>query len=549
MPKRWLFPWLTSLSILLSACTPDARPSAQQPPSQTSGAVQILRVASLGAPPRNFHPYPEPQEYNQPLVDAWTLMGAGLIGVDYDKQDWVVDPRTDMARELPTVSNDGRTFTFILRDDIKWSDGKPIVADDFVFAFENARKEENNFIGLDDLLRIESVRTPTQRTLEVTLDQTYARFIAVGFATLGPVPKHIWEGKPWLDPQGNPEILKPTVVNGPYVLKEVNADHHAYTRNPNWWGKRPNFDEVTFLNAGPQTALELLKTRQADWTQNVPPSQYADAKVSGNVNVVEWTGATGSYRLVLFNLQRPFLSDKRVREALSRAINRQDLVQFEEGLATPQFGLYPQGNTKWLNTSVERYEFDLSRSRQLLQDAGYRLDGTTLRDASGQPVKIEIIWPTTSQPRGKIAAYLQQQWKGLGVDVVVTGLEFATFADKYSRQRDYDVAMGTYGGGSFDPDTVKEQYRTNGTQNTGGYSNPRVDQLLEQGLVEQDESRRKQIYDEIQRLVVDDLPSFQMVTLKGLTAFDRRVTGVSPGKGGDILQQNNMQILDWSLAQ
>jgi peptide/nickel transport system substrate-binding protein len=532
---------------LIAGCTTPLQPAATGSTTEAK-AGGVLRVSTLGPPPKVFHPYPEDQYYTGPHSDAWTLLGASLISIDWDKLDYMADPRQDMAKDLPKISNDGRTFTYTLRDDIKWSDGKPITVDDFTFAFENARKPENNYIGIDDLERIESFRAPDAKTIEVTLDKQYAKFLAIGYSSVSPVPKHIWQGKPWNDPQGNPELLRPTVVNGPYQLQSVDTEQAVFARNPNWWGKKPNFDQIVMLSGTPATALEFLKTGRADWAEQFPPAQYSEAKALDSANVVEWTGATGTYRVMLYNTKRPLLSDKRVREALARAINRQDLIQYENDLATPQYGFYTQGNTKWLNPNVEKYDFDLNKSKQLLRDAGFELQGTTLRK-DGQPVTLEIIYPTTSEPRKKLATYLQQQWKQLGIDATVTGLEFTTFTDKYARQKDFDIAMGTYGGGSFDPESTSSQIKSTGTQNSTGYSNPRVDQLIELGVVEQDDAKRKQIYDEIQKIVMDDLPAYYMVTTKNFTAFSKKVQGVKPLKGGDILQQNNAQFMDWAVTQ
>lgn len=547
MPLRRICAAAVIVTLLVTACV--AVPGREEARSgDTPRRGGTLYVATLGGAPKVLHPYPEPQHATTPLSDASTLMWAGLISIDYDTLDWVADPRRSMARELPRVSADGRTYTFTLRDDIRWSDNQPITTADFLFAYENASKPENNCVCLDDLERIQSYRALDDRTLEITLKEPLARFLALGTVDVGAIPRHVWEGKPWLDPVGNPEILKPTVVSGPYLPKEISAERHSYVRNPNYWGKQPNIDEIVFVSATPTTTLELLKTGQVQWAQNFPPAQYAEAKRLRGINVIEWSGATGSYRVIEFNLRRPFLSDKRVREALVRAIKRADIIQFEDDLAVPQYGFYTQGNTKWVNNNLERYEYDLERSRQLLREAGYRLDGNILRDPSGQQVRLDILWPTTSQPRGKMATYLQQQWRQLGIECSVTGLEFNAFVDKYQRAKDFDVVMGSFSAG-LDPDGVKSQIRSDGTQNATGYSNPRVDQLLEQGAVEQDERRRKEIYDEVQRIVVDDLPVFYLVTLKNFTAFDQKVKGVSPLKGGDLLTQNNLQVVDWYLSE
>jgi peptide/nickel transport system substrate-binding protein len=540
---------LAAVMLVTAACSagtqrPAETGGGQQPAEQKGGT---LRISTLGGAPKVLHPYPEPELYTTSHSEAWNLMGAGLISIDWNTLDWTVDPRTDLATELPRVSNDGKTFTFTLRQDAKWSDGRPLTSADFLFAYENAVKPENNFIGLDDLERIESFQTPDPRTMVVTLKEQYARYVALSTAAVGPVPKHIWEGKPWLDPAGNPEILKPTVVAGPYVPDEISVERHSYVRNPSWWGKAPNFDRIEFVNASPQTALELLKTRQVEWTQQFPPSQFNEAKTIGHANVIDWPSAIGNYRVITFNLQRPLLAEKRVREALVRAVNRADLIQFEDDLAVPQISLYPPTN-KWANPNVERYDFDLNRSRQLLQEAGYRQDGNVLRDRNGQAVTLEILYPTTSVPRQKMAAYLQQQWRQLGIEATVTGMEFNAFVTRYNREKNFDVVMGSWSQNSPDAEGFREQFRTNGAQNSGGYSNPRVDELLDRGLVEKDEARRKQIYDELQQIIIGDLPQFSMIALKSFTAYDKKVAGVSPLKGGDIFTQTNSQYLDWYMT-
>lgn len=545
---------VTAVTLAAAACQSVAPPVSSSPtvqPSATAAARKggTLRTSTLGGLPKVLHPYPEAQNYTTPWSDSNVLTWAGLISVDYDKLDYVANPQKDLAKELPKISADGKTFTFTLRDDIKWSDGKPITSADFLFAWQQASKKENNYVGYTDLLaRIESYKTPDAKTIEVTLKEKLARFLALGQAAdISPVPKHIWEGKPWLDAAANPEVLKPSVVPGPYMIKEITAERATYARNPQWWGKSPNLDEVTFVGASPNTVLELLNTKQVDWAQSFPPAQYAQAKTIPHAAVFEWSGATGSYRVMQFNLARPNIKDKKFREALARSIRREDLLQFEENLAVPQYGFYTQGN-KWRFDGAEKYEYDIAKAKQLLVDAGYKLEAGVLKAPDGKPVKIDVLWPTTSQPRGKIATYAQQQWKQLGIETVVTGMEFNAFVDRYQRQKDFDIAMGSFSSG-LDPDGPKQQIVTGGTQNAMGYSNKRVDELLDDGAKEQDDTKRKAIYDEIQKIVMDELPIYNMITLKNFTAFDKKVKDIVPLKGGDIFRQNNRQFMEWWLEQ
>jgi peptide/nickel transport system substrate-binding protein len=526
---------------------PAAKPTEAAKPVAVAGGV--LRSSELGGAPKILHPYVESQQFTTPWSDGSTLMWANLIDIDWEKVEFVADPRRSMAKEMPKISNDGRTFTFTLRDDIKFSDGQPVTAADFQFAWDMASKKENNWVGFTTTIeRIESFRTPDPKTVEVTLKEKLASYLAFSLASgIVAIPKHVWEGKSWLDATANPEVLKPTVVTGPYVPKEINAERHVYTKNPNWWGEKANIDEIQFISATPTTTLELLKTRQVEWAHNFPPAQWEDAQKIAHANAWPISGINSGYRLLQFNLDRPHVKDLKFRQALAHAINREDLVQFEDGLAEPQFGMYPVTNP-FSTDKVEKYAFDLNKSKQLLQEAGYRQQGNTLMGPDGQPVKIGILWPTTSQPRGKMATYAQQQWRQLGIETEVTGLEFNAFVDKYQRERDFDIAMGSFGGGSGDPDTSKAQVTTGGTQNAMNYSNKEVDQLMEQGAQEQDDAKRKTIYENVQRIVVSEMPQFYLVTYKSPTAMDKKVANVKPARGDDLLRRNNLQVINWSIT-
>ena len=179
----------------------------------------------------------------------------------------------------------------------------------------------------------------------------------------------------------------------------------------------------------------------------------------------------------------PFFSDQRVREALSRAVSRDDVLDVAEGgLATPQFSFIQPTNTKWSNPNVEKYDLDLDRAKQLLQAAGYQMQGGQLIGKDGQPVKLQVLYPTSSAPRAKIATYLQQQYKELGIDVEVKGLDFNAFTDQVNNKKDFDISLATYGGGSLDPELgPRAQLITGGQQNVTGYSNPEVDEPVQAG--------------------------------------------------------------------
>jgi peptide/nickel transport system substrate-binding protein len=525
---------------------PDAKPAAGQPAGPTTPGGTFV-IAAIGPLPKNAHPYPDSAAYS----DGWTqvarlIFGGGLIDQDANSLEYL-----PYAASEWNISPDGKTFTFKLRDGMKWSDGKPVVVDDYTFAYSEAIKEENDYVGLEDLERIESFTAPDPKTLVVVLKETLAKDVAIGVATaISPVPKHIWQGKSWTDPVANPEILKPTVVSGPYILKEMNpAEGASFERNPNWFKGQANFEKIVVKpSQQPTVAYELLKSNQAQWAPAIPPSQYTEAKQNPNLTMYEWNPANGLYRVVEFNVKREPLGDKKVREALSRALSREDLIQVaENGLGQPQFTFINPSNTKWYNPNVEKYDFDLNKAKQLRQEAGFKLEDGQLKGPNGQPVKIQVLYPVSSAPRAKIATYMQQQYKQLGIDVEVKGLDANAYFEE-AKKKNFDISLGSWGGGSIDPDLgPKGQLLSNGQQNITGFANDKVDQMFKQGAVELDEAKRKQLYNDLQKLVNDELPSMYLYSATSFSPMAKKVQGVQPSKLDSL--DTNDSLTRWAYAQ
>jgi peptide/nickel transport system substrate-binding protein len=528
-----------------AAATPTAVATAAAKPAATGG---VLTVAELGALSKTLHPYPDNASYTSTWQDAaYFIWNGGLLTFDGD----LLEYKPDMAKDWK-VDSDGKTFTFTLRDDLKWSDGTPVTVDDFLYAYEMAKDPKNDFVGLDDVERIESFTAPNATTIVVKLKELFARDVAIGVASIiGPVPSKVWKGKPWNDPTGNPEILNPSVVLGPYKQKEFKqAEIAVFEPVTTHFAGKPSLEQI-ILKPGqqPTVAYELLKSGQAQWAPHIPPSQYTEAKNNPDLVMLEWTPANGAYRVLEFNTTRNFLKDKRVREAIARAINREDLIQVaENGLGRPQYSFINPANTKWYNPNVEKYDFDLAKSKALLEQAGYKLDGGALKGADGQPIKLTVFWPTTSAPRGKIATYLQQQLKGLGIEVEVRGMDFNAYTDQVGKKKDYDLSLGTYGGGSIDPDlAAKAQLISTGQQNITGFKNEQVDTLFKQAAIEQDSAKRKAAYDEIQKLVATELPSHYLYSLLSFSPVSKKVSGMKPSKLSDLL--GGRQFMTWSVAK
>jgi peptide/nickel transport system substrate-binding protein len=529
-----------------TAETRAAQPAAEQAPTPTAAAAarRPLVQAYAADLSKTLHPYPDASSYTQAWLDTAALIwggadgGGALLAFDWDSLAY----RPAMAREMPRVSPDGKAFAFTLRDNLRWSDGSPITSEDFQFAYSQVSRDDSQYVQLDIVQDIAGVRVVDPKNLEIELREKRPRDVALGIANvIVPVPRKVWEGKSWTDATTNPEILNPSIVLGPFRVQEFKpAERAVFSAIDTYYVGKPRVPRVEILPNHPQTAaFEALKSGRANWVRNLPPALYADARTSPDLDVKEWTPANATYRTLEFNLTRPPLSDRRVREALALAVNRTDLLNMaDQGLGTPQYSFIQPSNTRWANSNVNKYDFDMQRAQQLLQEAG----------VAGQTVTLQVVFPSSSTPRARIAAYLQQQYAQLGIEVDVRGLNFTEYTDTVQNRHDFDISLAAWGGGSLDPDLgAKSQLIQNGQQNVTGYANPQVDEWFRQAASELDDARRRQLYDQIQVQVNADLPSHYLYALKAIDVFSRKVHGVTPRKS-DRLDANDA-LLSWSVSE
>jgi len=356
----------------------------------------------------------------------------------------------------------------------------------------------------------------------------------------------VWQGKPWYDVAANPELVKPTVVSGPYMVQSADPKAQiTFKVNPNWWQGKPIYDTIVFKGGSASTVVQSVKTGQADYTSSFPPAQYAAEKQDPAVSVYDWSAVNGTYRFVEYNMRRAPFNDKAMRVAVNYAIDRNNLVKLaENGLGSSQFS-FVNPQSPYYNKTINTYDYNLDTAKKTLADAGYTMSGDKLMGKDGKPVTIDIAYPTSSAPRGLIATYMQQQLKQLGITVNVDGKEFNAYLDQVVNKHDFDVSLQASGGGFPDPDSFKFYVTTDGTQNDAGYSNTQIDTLFKQGAQETDQTKRKDIYDQAQKILADDSPYFFLWNLNSFELFSAKVKGVQPGFKGSYHGFTNFDITRW----
>lgn len=476
-------------------------------------------------------------------VDGATVIGNAFEGLYRVDESDVEKPGVAKSCD---ISSDGITYTFHLRDDAKWSDGEPVTAKDFAYAWKRAldpktaaeyafqlyyikgAKEFNTGKGTADNVGIKVI---DDLTLEVTLVQPTSYFLNLTtFQTLMPVREDIVSANPdtWTT---NPATY---VTNGAFKLEEYNMkDSYVFVKNDNYYDKNSvKLNKLTFkMIVDSTSAYASLKNGEITSIDEVPTSEIETGKDAGLVQIYPCLG-TQYYCLNVGNnidkldpAVKAALSKLEVRKALNLAIDREKLVEeVLKGGQTPAHSYVPEG----LTINGEEFEnkdywdaskFDLDGAKKLLADAGYP-------NGEGLPT-FELTY-NTSQSVKLTAEAIQQMWAQAGINVTLKNEEWAVFQDT-RRTGNYDIARHAWSGDYVDPMTFLDMWTTGNPQNDAHFANSKYDELIKKAQAETDSKTRVGYLREAESILMDVqpiIPLYYNTWVKGiaLKAKDIRVS-------------------------
>jgi len=460
-----------------------------------------------------------------------------------------VDPQTGSLRpglaSSWQVSADGLTLTFTLRDDVLWHDGQPFSAADVEFTFKAIA---NPAVGSPrrqaDFSLVEEFKAIDDTTFVVTLvDADCSILYDLGSVSI--VPRHILGAD---DNQTSHFNANPTGT-GPFMFGEwVVGDHVTLLRNPSYWGEVPQLDAWTYkVVANEETLLAGLEADQLDVIP-LPLGDLTSVEAAGRFQIHRYPA--NEYYFIGYNTDHPILGDVRVRRALSQAVDRQRLLDrilggqgqlLETGLL-PAHWAYPQ--------ELVSYPFDLARAAQLLAEASWvDSDGDGIRDRDGEPLILRLTTNGGNPTREAIAILAQQYYLAVGVAAEVELTWWGNFLEN-TFTHDFDVVIFSWPL-ALDPDGWELWHSSESVLDSGfnfvSYHNPRVDELLLQGLrVPQCETaRRATIYDEIATILAEDQPYTFLFAPYNLIAVNERVGGVAPSPFAGL----HWNLADWYVTR
>lgn len=446
--------------------------------------------------------------------------------LSYDKD---FNPRPLLATEW-TVSEDGLRYWFKLRQGVRWHDGKDFTADDVAFSI--LALKENHPRGRATFAHVKEANVLNSHEVELILAKP-APYLLTAFASFEApiVPKHLYEGTKIAE---NPHNVAP-VGTGPYKFVEwVRGSHALFVRNEDYWGSpKPYLDQIIFrFIVDPAAAVAAIETGEVQVsTANLPLTDIDRLKANPNL-VVDTDPAPYSPSIARaeFNLENKYLADIKVRHAIAHAVDKDFIVNTVYlGYATRLDGPVSPDLAKFYSPDLPKYEFDPAKSEKLLDEAGYA------RGADGFRFKLFIDPTQPSGPPKQTAEYIAQALAKVGIKVELRTQDFATFVKRVFTDRDFDIAIEGMSN-LYDPTVgVQRLYWSKnfkpGVPFTNGskYSNPEVDRLLETAAVEIDPKKRLELFNEFQKLVVEDLPTLDIVTPAVITVYDKRLKNLKLG--------------------
>ena len=467
----------------------------------------------------------------------------GLTGFGLFSFDRILEPfATAETVASWQTSADGLLDKVVLRDDILWSDGRPITAHDIAFTYT---------VIMDPRVPVPAVRSGTDqlRWVHAYDDRTLVFFHKEPLATnvwninFPVLPKHIYE-KTWeQDPtlKDSPEhvtLEQSPVSGGPYEIVERKRGQQIVLRRRASWAtvggtrvrEEPFFKEIRFrIIEDPNTSLLALKSGEIDemillpeqWTTQTKGEDFSGRNTK--VTAPEWVSFHFGW-----NIETPFFADRRVRRAMSYAFDHDAMLEkLCYGLYEPAVGTFHQSSWMSPKKKLEPYKQDLDKAEALLDEAGWTdhdNDGVRDKEINGRLVPFEFSMLVNQQPlRVAICTLLKENLDQIGVRVNVRPTE-STVLQQLTQEKKFQAYLGGWGAGT-DPDSSENIWATGAGRNFTGYSNPEVDRLFAEGRRVLDRAKRAEKYARIQEILYEDQPYTWLYWRNSFYGFSKDVRG------------------------
>lgn len=437
----------------------------------------------------------------------------------------------DLAKDWK-ISDNKKTITFDLRKDVKWHDGKPFTAEDVKFTYQTIIDENTPTAYDGDFKIIDNVTIPDNYTVRVDYKTPFAP--ALNSWTMSILPKHLLEGKKITQSplQRNP------IGTGPYeFVKWESGKSITLKANRDYFKGSPYLAKYVLKIIPDTAAMYMTLLNQDIDLMSMSPLQYTKQTDSSQFenHFNKHSYLSNSYAYIGYNLKKKMFRDKKVRQALSYATPKKDIIKsvlFGQGQVAT--GPYKPG-TYWYNPDVARYNYNIDKAKQLLEEAGWKdTDGDNILDKNGQNFSFTLMTNQGNSNRSKVAEIVQQSWNKLGIKVEIRVIEWATLINEYIDKRNFDALVMGWSI-PMEPDLYDVWHSSkckDKNLNFICYQNDELDKLIEKARLTFDMEKRKELYFKAQEILAEDQPYTFLYVPKALVGLHKRFRGVEPAPAG-----------------
>jgi len=511
-----------TLAVMLSACG-NNEPVRKPAPKPSTPAYGDSLVEGIIGEPTTLIPIL--------ASDSASHSVAGLIYNGLVKYDKNLNLTGDLAQSWD-ISADGLVITFQLRRGVKWHDGHEFTSQDILYTYRTMINPRTPTPYSEDFMQVRSATAPDRYTFRVIYSKPFAPSLASWGINI--MPAHLLEGKDIT----KSDLARNPVGTGPFRFAEwVPGQRVVLTANHDYFEGRPYIDRCIYrIIPDTSTMYMELKSGGLDM-MTLTPVQY-----QRQTNTAEFLARFNKYRYPVpsytylgYNLKRQLFADKRVRQAITSAINKDELVHgvlFGLG-QTCQVPFQP--GTWAHNPEIKPFPYDPSKALQLLAEAGWKernSNGILVRN--GKPLQFTIITNQGNDQRIKSAQIIQYRLKKIGIEVKIRVLEWSSMLTNYIDKKNFDVVLMGWSL-SQDPD----QYDIWHSSKTGlkelnfiSYSNGEVDRLLEEGRGTFDRDKRRSAYFRMQEIIAEEQPYTFLYVPDALPVVSSRFRGIEPAPAG-----------------
>ena len=528
-------------------------------------AILLLGAKSFayaGQNPNSFFGIPPEQHLIEGSVGSMSTLNPMFVThnqLDRDLQTLIFNKligRASNGNPIPeiastwAISDDGTEYTFFLRKDIHWHDGKQLTAKDVIFTFQTVQQLEDDDSYASEFADITFTKIDNY-TVSMKLPEVNPTLLdSLSFPIL---PAHILESV-------RPSAIRYSSFNqypvgtGPFVITSNTDESVLLVRNNDYFKGTPELESIEYrFFATEEDAVTALKQFQIHTLTQASDDSVFELQGYNAYNAYRFTTLLRQ-KLVYINMRSTGpLSSANVRHALSAATDRDMLVTTIPSGGVPAYSTIPTASWAY-NETADRYSFDGERAKTLLEEAGWTFTDTEGVTSSicikdGQQLSLVLTY-LDSSANTLIAETLQEQWLSLGIGVVLDPQPYERISSETVPRRNFDLLLFEVEYTS-DPDRYNLWHSTKSDYpglNLSGYSNQRVDIILERARTTKDRDKRKSDYAIIDRALMNDMPAIYLYYPSFTFIANNRVNGIEL-EGATLPQERYNNVQDWYITR